>query len=77
MGGRVTEEGGSTMNWSSMSEFFSMGGYGLYVWGSYVVTFICVAGEILLISNRRRTLEKQYGLIHDLNKKETKNETTP
>jgi len=53
-----------------------MGGYGLYVWGSYIVTFICVIGEILLITNRRRTLEKQYGLIHDLNKKETKNETT-
>ncbi|WP_256207759.1 heme exporter protein CcmD [Nitrosomonas sp. Nm166] len=46
-----------------------MGGYGLYVWGSYIVTFICIAGEILLISNRRRTLEKQYGLIHGVNRK--------
>ena len=25
------------MNWS---EFFSMGGYGFYVWGSYLVTLI-------------------------------------
>ena len=25
------------MNWSSASEFFAMGGYGLYVWGSYGV----------------------------------------
>jgi heme exporter protein D len=57
------------MNWSSASEFFSMGGYGLYVWGSYIVTLVCVVGEILLISNRRRTLEKRYSLIHDLNKK--------
>ncbi|SFE16003.1 heme exporter protein D [Nitrosomonas sp. Nm166] len=57
------------MSWSSVSEFFSMGGYGLYVWGSYIVTFICIAGEILLISNRRRTLEKQYGLIHGVNRK--------
>lgn len=64
------------MNWSSMSEFFSMGGYGLYVWGSYIVTFICIAGEILLISKRSRTLEKQYGLIHGVNKKEIANETT-
>ncbi len=26
------------MNWGSASEFFAMGGYGLYVWGSYAVT---------------------------------------
>ena len=64
------------MIWSSWSEFFSMGGYGLYVWGSYVVTFICIAGEILLILNRRRTLEKQYSHIEDLDNNETKNETT-
>ena len=57
------------MNWTGASEFFSMGGYGLYVWGSYIVTLVCVVGEILLISNRRRTLEKRYSLIHDLNKK--------
>ena len=72
MGGRVTKEGNRTMNWSSVSEFFSMGGYGLYVWGSYVVTFVCIVGEILLISNRRRTLERQYGLIHDINRKRDK-----
>jgi heme exporter protein D len=53
-----------------------MGGYGFYVWGSYIVTFICIAGEIILISNRRRTLERQFSLIHDLDNKETKNETT-
>ncbi len=26
------------MNWGSASEFFAMGGYGLYVWGSFGVT---------------------------------------
>ncbi|MXS83385.1 heme exporter protein CcmD [Nitrosomonas oligotropha] len=64
------------MIWSSWSEFFSMGGYGLYVWGSYVVTLICIVGEILLISRRHRTLEKQYSLIYGINKEEIKNETT-
>lgn len=64
------------MSWASWSDFFSMGGYGLYVWGSYVVTLLCIVAEIALISNRRRTLEKQYGHIHDLNKEETKNEAT-
>ncbi|MDV6341408.1 heme exporter protein CcmD [Nitrosomonas sp. Is24] len=53
-----------------------MGGYGLYVWGSYVVTLICIVGEILLISRRHRTLEKQYSLIYGINKEEIKNETT-
>lgn len=64
------------MIWSSWSEFFSMGGYGLYVWGSYVVTLICIVGEILLISRSHRTLEKQYSLIYGINKEEIKNETT-
>ncbi|MER0216772.1 MAG: heme exporter protein CcmD [Nitrosomonas sp.] len=64
------------MIWSSWSEFFSMGGYGLYVWGSYAVTLICIVGEILLISRRYRTLEKQYSLIYGINKEEIKNETT-
>ena len=65
------------MIWSSWSEFFSMGGYGLYVWGSYIVTSICIIGEIFLISNRRRTLQRQFSLTLDLdNKEETKNETT-
>ncbi len=57
------------MNWSNLSEFFSMGGYGLYVWGSYVVTFVCIVGEIFLISRRHRTLEKQYGLTNEINRK--------
>ncbi|MEI2767588.1 MAG: heme exporter protein CcmD [Nitrosomonas sp.] len=64
------------MNWSSLSEFLSMGGYGFYVWGSYVMTLICIVGEILLISNRRRTLEKQYGHTSGLDKKRDTNETT-
>ena len=63
------------MNWSSISDFFSMGGYGLYVWGSYVVTLICIVAEIWLISNRRRTLEKQYSLISNINIRRDKNET--
>lgn len=56
------------MNWSSWSEFFAMGGYGVYVWGSYIVTFVCVIGEIILISKRRRTLVNRFGLILDSEK---------
>lgn len=68
------------MNWGSWSEFFAMGGYGVYVWGSYAVTLICIVGEVWLISKRRRTLDEHYGLIHDSqikeNREEIKNETT-
>jgi heme exporter protein D len=37
-----------------MSEFFNMGGYGLYVWGSYGVTFALLAIEISLVMKRKR-----------------------
>jgi heme exporter protein D len=35
-----------------MSEFLHMGGYAWYVWGSYGVTFLCLAIEIVLLVNR-------------------------
>ena len=42
------------MNWHSASEFFDMGGYGLYVWGSYLVTALVMAAEPWLVSRRKR-----------------------
>jgi heme exporter protein D len=46
------------MNWSSASEFFNMGGYGLYVWGSYGVTFLLLGAEVLALLMRKRAAEK-------------------
>ena len=37
-----------------MSEFFAMGGYAWYVWGSYGVTFFLLAVEMILLYNRSR-----------------------
>jgi heme exporter protein D len=37
-----------------MSEFFAMGGYGWYVWGSYGVTFALLAIEVILVWKRSR-----------------------
>jgi heme exporter protein D len=37
-----------------MSEFFNMGGYGLYVWGSYGVTFALLALEVFMVMKRKR-----------------------
>lgn len=40
------------MNWNSASEFFAMGGYGLYVWGSYAVTAVLMLAEPVLAARR-------------------------
>jgi heme exporter protein D len=42
------------MNWGSAGDFFAMGGYGLYVWGSYAMTGLLMAAEPILAANRRR-----------------------
>ncbi len=43
------------MNWGSAQAFFQMGGYGLYVWGSYLVAAVVVIGEMVALRRRRRT----------------------
>jgi heme exporter protein D len=42
------------VNWGGWSEFWAMGGYGFYVWGSYAVTLACLAAEIYLLRRRSR-----------------------
>ncbi|MEW6707852.1 MAG: heme exporter protein CcmD [Pseudomonadota bacterium] len=42
------------MNWGSFSEFAAMGGYGVYVWGSYAVAALLMALEPLLAARRHR-----------------------
>ena len=42
------------MHWNSFDEFVHMGGYGLYVWGSYAVTLAVMLVEPLLAAQRRR-----------------------
>lgn len=41
------------MNWESWQAFWAMGGYGLYVWGSFGMTALCVAAEVWLVRRRR------------------------
>jgi heme exporter protein D len=41
------------MNWGSAAEFFAMGGYAFYVWGSFLATAVCVTAELLLLRARR------------------------
>jgi len=42
------------MNWGNLDNFLSMGGYGLYVWGSYAVTFALFVTELVLLVLRKR-----------------------
>ena len=49
------------MNWGSWSDFFAMGGYALYVWGSYAVTLALIAVEISLLVLRRRNILGHLG----------------
>lgn len=46
------------MIWKSLDNFIDMGGYGFYVWGSYLVTTVLIVAEILLLRARRRAVEK-------------------
>ena len=44
------------MNWTNWNDFFAMGGYALYVWGSYGVTFVLLLAEIVLLILRKRSV---------------------
>lgn len=41
------------MQWNSAAEFFAMGGYGFFVWGSFGVTVLAFVIEVWLIRRRR------------------------
>ncbi|HMM46513.1 MAG TPA: heme exporter protein CcmD [Thiobacillaceae bacterium] len=47
------------MNWESWAAFWAMGGYGLYVWGSFGVTVLCIVGEIWLLGRQRRQVRQR------------------
>jgi heme exporter protein D len=44
------------MNWNSPAEFFAMGGYALYVWGSVVVCAAIMVMEPILARKRQKNI---------------------
>jgi heme exporter protein D len=40
------------MQWNSAADFFHMGGYGLYVWGSYGLALVLMSIEPVLARKR-------------------------
>jgi heme exporter protein D len=57
------------MNWGSPAEFFAMGGYAFYVWGSFGVTAAALLMEPLLAKKRRtdilKTLRRELAAPED------------
>jgi len=47
------------MNWGSASEFFAMGGYGFFVWGSFGVAAVCMFIEPLMAIKRHRDARRE------------------
>ncbi|MDO9196952.1 heme exporter protein CcmD [Rhodoferax sp.] len=47
------------MNWNNAGEFFAMGGYGLYVWGSYGLVALWMVLEPFFARRRHQRALKQ------------------
>ncbi|HEY2863063.1 MAG TPA: heme exporter protein CcmD [Casimicrobiaceae bacterium] len=45
----------------SIGEFFGMGGYGFYVWGSYVACAVAIAAEVVAVRSRIATARRVTG----------------
>lgn len=47
------------MEWASWDAFWAMGGYGLYVWGSFAMTALVIAVELVLLRQAgRQTVQR-------------------
>ncbi len=42
---------------NSWSQFIAMGGYGLYVWGSFGMCIVVLVVEVALLAARRRAIK--------------------
>jgi len=51
------------MHWNSVGEFFAMGGYALYVWGSFGACALLMIAEPFLA--KRRLSEVRKSLIRE------------
>jgi len=54
------------LNWASVSDFLAMGGYGLYVWGSFGVTAFVMLLEMWSLSARRKSLREPSPYVNEI-----------
>ncbi len=50
-----------------MAEFFDMGGYALYVWGSFGATALLMIAEPILLSRRRKAALQSVARLQRMN----------
>jgi heme exporter protein D len=51
------------MIWQSWNDFFKMGGYALYVWGSMIVVFIFMAAEVISLRVRSNAIRAELSNV--------------
>ena len=51
------------MIWQSWNDFFKMGGYALYVWGSFIVVAIFMVAEVIALRFRNKSIRAQLSNI--------------
>lgn len=56
----------------SFSEWVNMGGYALYVWGSFGVTALCMIAEPILLRARARAARQRVARINRMSAGEAK-----
>lgn len=57
---------------SRVVEFLNMGGYALYVWGSFIMTAVLMVAEPILLRNRRTELMRRLARMARINSEGTK-----
>ncbi|HGX93462.1 MAG TPA: heme exporter protein CcmD [Candidatus Tenderia sp.] len=50
-----------------MADFFAMGGYAFYVWGSFGVAALFMIVEPILVARSHRTLKQRLGRMIRMN----------
>lgn len=54
------------MNWAGWGDFWAMGGYGLYVWGSYGAVLLGIAGELWSLRRGSRAARRRLERLNQL-----------
>jgi heme exporter protein D len=57
---------------SGVMEFLDMGGYALYVWGSFGVTAVLMIAEPLMLRSRRKAVLKRVARMARMHASESK-----
>jgi heme exporter protein D len=57
---------------NAVLEFLDMGGYALYVWGSFGVTAVLMIAEPLMLRNRRKAVIKRVARVARMHAAEVK-----